>query len=168
MGQTMQGTTANQPQVSGLIHTAARIVIGSFFIGKAVGIVADPNGMGQYLVLGETPGYLVWSNIAFEFVAAFSIIIGLQTRLAAGLLALYLFWSSYILNYSPGNVDAIGAFWSDLAMIGGLLLLISHGRAGYSVDNVLNERDRAAKQLVVPVLQGEIIEYAKFEPYPAQ
>ena len=74
----------------------------------------------------------------------------------------------FILNYTPGNIDAISAFWRDLALNGGLLLLISHGRGGYSVDNVLNERDLAAKHLVVPVLQGEVIEYATFEPYPAQ
>ncbi|MEJ6501203.1 MAG: DoxX family protein [Rhodobacterales bacterium] len=164
----MHSTAVSQPPVSGLIHTAARIVIGSFFIGKAVGLVADPNGMGQYLILGVTPPYLLWSNIAFECVAAISIMIGLQTRLSAGLLALYLFWSSYILNYTPGNIDAISAFWRDLALNGGLLLLISHGRGGYSVDNVLNDRDLAAKHLVVPVLQGEVIEYATFEPYPAQ
>ncbi len=53
--------------------------------------------------------------------------IGFQTLTAAALLALYLFWSSFILNYSHGDPYAIGAFWRDLAMIGGLLMLFSHG-----------------------------------------
>jgi len=164
----MRDMPEHEPRASGLLHTAARVLIASFFIGKAVGLVADPNGMGQYLIIGQAQSYLMWPNIAFEFLAAFSIMIGLQTRLSSALLALYLFWSSFVLNYAPGNVEAISEFWRDLALIGGLMLLISHGRGAYAVDNYLNRRAKEGRAKAIAIPEGEEIEFARFEPYPAR
>jgi len=162
-GKQMRETAEMPQQVNGLLHTAARVIIAPFFIAKAVGLVVDPNGIGQFLFKNMVPDYMLWPNVAFECLAAFSIMIGLQTRLAAGLLALYLFGSSFLLNFAPGNVEAISVFWRDMALIGGLLLLISHGRGQYSVDNLFAEE--AEKQ---PVLDGDAIEFAPFEMYAAE
>jgi len=164
----MQDIAQNKPKYQGMMQATARIAIASFFIGKAAGLIIDPNGMGQMMAQGELPGYLVWPNIAFEFLAAFSIMIGLHTRLAAALLALYLFWSSFLFNYAPGNGEAINTFWRDLAMIGGLLLLFAHGRGAYAFDNVLARKEAEAKENKARELDAEKLEYAEFEPYPAQ
>ncbi len=125
-------------------HTAARVIIASYFLAKGVGVIADPSGMTGFLALNEVPDYLRWPNQAFEVVAALAIMLGFQTRMAAALLAVYLFWSSFILNYIPGDPVALGAFWRDLALIGGLLLLFSHGRGSFALDNMLAPRADAS------------------------
>lgn len=128
-----------------IAHASARVLISSYFLARGTGLIVDPNSMQQFLLLTGVPEYLLWPNAAFEIMAAFAIMIGFQTRTAAALLALFVFWSSFILNYSPGDSYAIGAFWQDLAMIGGLLMLFSHGRGSYALDNILQNRaDRKA------------------------
>ena len=130
----------NQHRSQEFAHAVARVIIASYFMAKAVGLIIDPTGMGQFLAISDVPDYLRWPNAGFEFIAALAIMVGFQTRMAAVLLALYLFWSSFILNYNPGDAYLIGAFWRDLAMIGGLLLLFSHGRGRYALDNWLLRR----------------------------
>jgi putative oxidoreductase len=142
----MQGISRKQQKTQELAHATARVIIASYFMAKSLGLIIDPTGMGQFLAISNVPDYLRWPNAGFEFVAAFAIMLGFQTRMAAALLALYLFWSSFILNYTPGDPYLIGAFWRDLAMIGGLLLLFSHGRGAYALDNWLQKRaDRRAQ-----------------------
>lgn len=132
----MMGISIQQQRINALAHALARVLIASYFMSRAAGLIIDPASMNQFLAVSDVPDYLRWPNAGFEFLAAFAIMIGFQTRTAAALLALYVFWSSFILNYTPGNAYAIGAFWRDLAMIGGLLLLFSHGRGCLAVDNL--------------------------------
>lgn len=129
-----------QERMHEFAHATARVLIASYFMAKAGGLIIDPTGMEQFLAVSNVPDYLMWPNAGFELMAAFAIMVGFQTRTAAALLALYLFWSSFILNYQPGDPYAIGAFWRDLAMIGGLLLLFSHGRGRYALDNYLHRK----------------------------
>lgn len=131
----------NQIRTQEFAHAVARVIIASYFMAKAIGLIIDPTGMGQFLAISDVPDYLRWPNAGFEFIAALAIMVGFQTRMAAVLLALYLFWSSFILNYNPGDAYLIGAFWRDLAMIGGLLMLFSHGRGRYALDNWLQKRE---------------------------
>lgn len=142
----MKTVGIKQERMQQIAHATARVLISSYFVASAAGLIVDPNSMGQFLTLSEVPEYLLWPNAGFQFMAALAILVGFQTRMASALLALYLFWSSFILNYTPGDPVAIGAFWRDLAMIGGLLMLCSHGRGRYELDNLLQGRiDRAQR-----------------------
>jgi len=129
------GDASNKANVQEFAHATARVLIASYFMAKALGLIIDPTGMEHILAISHVPDYFRWPNTGFEFLAALAIMVGFQTRTAASLLALYLFWSSFILHYTPSDPIAIGIFWRDLAMIGGLLLLFSHGRGKYALDN---------------------------------
>jgi putative oxidoreductase len=148
-------------------HAAARVVIASYFAARALGLVVDPAGMQQFLMATDVPDYLLWPNSAFEFLAALAIMLGFQTRMASALLALYVFWSSFILNYVPGDPVALGVFWRDLALIGGLLLLFSHGRGAWALDNYLERRDLAERAAEEAAREGEIIELSDGLAHPA-
>ncbi len=153
----MQGML-KQERMQEFAHATARVLISSYFMAKAIGLIIDPTSMEQFLAVSNVPDYLTWPNAGFELMAALAIMVGFQTRTAAALLALYLFWSSFILNYQPGDAHAIGAFWRDLAMIGGLLMLFSHGRGRYALDNLFLQHQDAAE---------ELDEYDEVEPEPA-
>jgi putative oxidoreductase len=141
----MKGSAAKKKNMRDLGHASARVLIASYFVARSVGLIVDPASMGQFLAVSNVPDYLLWPNAGFELIAALAIMLGFQTRMAAALLALYLFWSSFILNYVPGDPIAIGAFWRDLAMIGGLLMLCSHGRGRYALDNLFNRKKPTPK-----------------------
>jgi len=136
----MKGNLNNQRNMKAMGHAAARVLIASYFVARAVGLIIDPASMGQFLAVSDVPAYLLWPNAGFELIAALAIMLGFQTRMAAALLALYVFWSSFILNYIPGDPISIGAFWRDLAMIGGLLMLCSHGRGRFALDNLFERK----------------------------
>jgi putative oxidoreductase len=137
----MKGISTKQKNMQELGHVGARVLIASYFVARAGGLIVDPASMGQFLAVSDVPDYLLWPNAGFELIAALAIMLGFQTRMAAALLALYLFWSSFILNYVPGDPISIGAFWRDLAMIGGLLMLCSHGRGRFALDNVFERKE---------------------------
>ncbi len=147
----MSTMSMKQDRMREVAHAVARVLIASYFLARASGMIIDPAGMGQFLAEAAVPDYLRWPNAGFEFLAALAILLGFQTRMAAALLALYLFWSSFILNYNPGDAVAIGAFWRDLALIGALLMLFSHGRGRYALDNLLDSlTERPARQHDAP------------------
>jgi len=136
----MKAEKFTQQQMQEFAHATARVLISSYFVASSVGLIIDPSSMGQFLSVSAVPDYLLWPNAGFQLIAALAIMVGFQTRMASALLALYLFWSSFILHYTPGDPIAIGAFWRDLAMIGGLLLLFSHGRGRYALDNYFQQK----------------------------
>lgn len=138
----MKSVNYSKEGLGDLATAMARILIASYFISVSLGFVLDPNGFIKHEALTTMPNYLRWPNSAFELVAAISILVGFQTRMAVALLALYVFWSSFIFNYVPGNSAAIGAFWRDLAMIGGLLMLFAHGTGRFSLDYYLNRQQQ--------------------------
>ncbi len=157
-----------QRKMHEVAHAAARVIIASYFAAKALGLIIDPAGMQQFLIATDVPEYLRWPNAAFEFMAALAIMFGFQTRMASALLALYVFWSSFILNYVPGDPVALGMFWRDLALIGGLLLLFSHGRGRYALDNFLEVRDEAEVMSARQSREGEVISVSAPSVHPAE
>lgn len=53
--------------------------------------------------------------------------LGKHVRIAALLLSVFVFWASYIENFGPGKTLDLQAFWSDLALIGALMLTAAEG-----------------------------------------
>jgi len=149
-----------------MAHAIARVLIASYFLANSLGLISDPNSMTHFLSNSSIPDFLRWPSVAFECLAALAIMIGFQTRQTSVMLALYVFWSSFILNYTPGDPVAIGAFWRDLASIGGLLLLYSHGRGRYALDNYLRRRELALANSEPVILQAgdETVDLAKDTP----
>jgi len=143
-------TLEGRDRMCEIAHAVARILIASYFLALAGNLVSDPTGMGQFLANAAMPDYMRWPNTGFEFLAALAILVGFQTRTASALLALYVFWSSFILNYRPADPVAMGVFWRDLAMIGGLLMLFSHGRGRYAIDNLFVKSKQDEKTAEAP------------------
>lgn len=164
----MPTISRRQQKMHEVAHAVARVILASYFAAKALGLIIDPAGMQQFLIATEVPEYLRWPNAAFEFMAALAIMAGFQTRMASALLALYVFWSSFILNYVPGDPVALGMFWRDLALIGGLLLLFSHGRGRYALDNFLEVRDEEEVAAALAAREGEVIAVTSPVQHPAE
>lgn len=103
---------------------AIRLLISSYFIGAATGVV-------PYLAGHDLARILVGADLApmaftaFLFTTAWLVLIGRGARGAALLLALFVFWAGYLASFGPDRSMAFHEFWRDLALIGGLLLTYS-------------------------------------------
>ncbi|MEO0944178.1 MAG: hypothetical protein AAFY06_04965 [Pseudomonadota bacterium] len=95
-----------------------RLLIVSYFVAMALGQISSI----EVARLAETflppeQASLVMSGLILAL--AGMVLFGFFRRPAALVLALIVFWSSYITLFSGGGIEA---FWRDLALIGGLLL----------------------------------------------
>ena len=151
--QEMQAQSGSSDRLRDLANATARVLIASYFIAVALGVIIDPNGILKLEAFSNMPNYVRWPSASFEMLTAISILVGFQTRMSVALLALYVFWSSFIFNYIPSNDLAIGSFWRDLAMIGGLLLLFAHGTGRYSLDDYLLRRKAKSKRRCQKVIR---------------
>lgn len=102
-------------------HTAIRLLIVSYFVALALGLIKGTDlAVLATPFLPETLAKIV-SGLGVIGLSAM-ILFGFHRRLAALLLAIILFWCSYLASVSPAGIEDIGSFWRDLALIGALLL----------------------------------------------
>ena len=102
-------------------HSAVRLLIVSYFIALALELIN-----GTDLTVLATPFMpevfaKIVSGLGVVGLSAM-ILLDYHRRLAALLLAIVLFWCSYLATLSPSGLEDIGSFWRDLALIGALLL----------------------------------------------
>ena len=117
MGKLMALRTSNT--FSG--NFAIRLLIVSYFMALALGLITGTD----LAVLADPFMPPVAANVVSGlgvFALSAMILFGFHRRLAALLLAIILFWCSYLASISPAGLEDIGSFWRDLALIGALLL----------------------------------------------
>ncbi|WP_430009481.1 DoxX family protein [Methylophaga lonarensis] len=116
------------------LDLAARVLLSILFL------VAGFGKIGGY---EATAGYMqamgVWSGllplvIITEVVGAIAIIIGWQTRIVAFLLAGFTLLSALFFHTNFADQMQQILFMKNLAIAGGLLLLVRHGAGAWSID----------------------------------
>lgn len=121
---------------------AARVLISQMFLISGVHKIFDPSGTQEQM---EAQGmfwipFFMWAAVVVELVGGLSILLGAKARSGALLLFLYLipvtltfhnFWTY------PSEEQRVQMlfFLHNLALMGGLLLLMSRGPGRVSVDN---------------------------------
>lgn len=125
---------------------AARLLLAHMYIyfgaTKAIdrlgGSGADPGGWVGYMQARGLPGFLLWPDIIVELGAGLLIALGLQTRLAAGVLIIFTLAANFFfhLDWSAPQVGHVNMllFMKNMAMAGGLLMLVAHGGGLWSLD----------------------------------
>jgi uncharacterized membrane protein YphA (DoxX/SURF4 family) len=98
-----------------------RILIASYFIALGVGIIPGTDISALFAAVLPAPyaGLLAGGVV---FALAYLVLIGAWLRPAALLLALVVFWSSYISVSNMGFAEQLGSFWRDMALIAALIL----------------------------------------------
>ena len=102
-------------------HSVVRLLIVSYFMAFAIGLIP-----GTDVTVLASP-FMPWVAAriltgSIVFGLACLILVGIQRRAAALLLAIVLFWASYVVMLSAEGAQSIGGFWRDLALIGALIL----------------------------------------------
>lgn len=121
---------------------AARLLLAFLFLASGFSALGDMAGTASYFSsLGfPAPLLVAWATCLFEIVAGVLVVIGLQTRAAALLLAAFCIAAAFIGHLGQGGEDPALAFMhtqalmKDLAIAGGLLALAIAGAGAWSVD----------------------------------
>lgn len=114
----MDASRALSPSITG--YTIVRLLIASYFAAFAIGAI-EGTDMGVLLrhFLDPVPAAMIANGAVLG--AAAAIVVGWQRRGAALVLALMLFFASY-LSMLEQPTQGLGPFWRDLALIGALIL----------------------------------------------
>lgn len=125
---------------SNLLDVPARILMALIFMIAGLGKLGAPADTIAYMRFFGVPGVLLYPTIAFEIGGGLLLVLGLQTRAIAFLLAGFTIVSAWIFHLEPGDQTQSIMFLKNLAIAGGLLLLAKHGTGTLSVDTVLANR----------------------------
>jgi putative oxidoreductase len=128
-----------------------RVALSLVFVMVGFGVMLSPDafarGMKAYGL--PFPDLLPWVEIAINFFGGLVLLAGFRTRLLSGLfivfvvvaaLAAHHFWTMTV----PAERAAhFTHFWKDVAIIGGLVMLIVTGGGRYSLDHLVSGRGSA-------------------------
>lgn len=104
------------------------------FISAGISKIGAYAGTQGYMESMGVPGELLPLVIALEVGAGLAILIGWQTRFSAFLLAGFSVLSTLIFHADFGDHMQSILFMKNLALAGGLMLLVANGAGGWSID----------------------------------
>ena len=119
-----------------IVEVFGRIFISALFLIEAVRKFFNPDMSMMYMSDHGVPEFLFYPSIAFEIIIPLLLIVGYKTRIAASLLAVFVLTVTLIFH-SHHIIDdgmQLTIFLKNLAIIGGLLLIISNKSQICSVD----------------------------------
>ena len=125
-----------------IVDIFGRIFISALFLIEAVKKIFNPDMSMMYMSDHGVPEFLFYPSIAFEIIIPLLLIVGYKTRIAASLLTVFVLTVTLIFH-SHHIIDdgmQLTIFLKNLAIIGGLLLIISNKPQICSVDYYLESK----------------------------
>jgi putative oxidoreductase len=123
-----------------VIDLVARIFLAQIFVLAGISKIGGYVATQGYMESMGVPGMLLPLVIALEIGGGLALIIGFQTQLAALALAGFSIIAAAIFHHDFANQMQSIMFMKDIAMSGGLLLLVVHGAGELSIDKVRAKR----------------------------
>lgn len=123
----------------------ARIFISAIFIWSGINKIINPISTQENMSAHGMPLTLVFlvAAIALEILGGLSVLLGIKTRWGAAMLILFLIPATLIFHTDFSTEIEQAMFLKNLAMLGGLLMLIQYGGG----DLVLLKEDERATKL---------------------
>ena len=115
------------------VSLLARILLAAIFIQSGWGKLGTIGDAGNYMQGHGIPGQFLPLVIATELGGGLAVLIGLFSRTAAALLALFTIVAAVLFHYVPGNQVQMISFMKNLTIAGGLLLLAANGPGKWAV-----------------------------------
>ena len=123
-----------------IVEILGRIFISSLFIVEAVRKFFSPDEGMMYMSDYGVPEILFYPSLIFEFVVPLILIAGFKTRFFASLLFLFVLSVTVIFHTDFGNNMQMISFLKNLAIMGGLLIIISNKPQMCSIDYYLESK----------------------------
>jgi putative oxidoreductase len=122
--------------VQAFIILLARFCIAFIFLMNGLGKVVNPSETQQYMEQYGMPLTFLFliGAICVELLGGLSILTGLKARWSALALFLFLIPTTLIFHREFSDQIQVIMFMKNLAIMGGLLLLVSHGAGKISLD----------------------------------
>ena len=112
----------------------ARILLSFMFIMSGFSKISGYAATQGYMDSMGVPGMLLPLVIALELGGGILLLVGFQTRIMALLFAGFCLSSAYLFHFKPDDQMQMISFMKNIAIAGGMLLLVIYGAGAWSVD----------------------------------
>ena len=123
-----------------IVEVLGRIFISLLFIVEAIRKFFSPDEGMIYMSDYGVPEILFYPSLIFEFVVPLILIMGFKTRFFASLLFLFVLSVTVIFHTDFSNNMQMISFLKNLAIMGGLLIIISNKPQMCSIDYYLESK----------------------------
>jgi len=121
-----------------LLDLLGRALLGLIFLLAGLNKMGGYEGTQQYMEAFGVPGLLLPLVIILEVVGGLALILGIKARWAAALLAAFTVVAGFIFHFDLGDQNETNHLLKNLAISGGLLLVIVNGCRDWSLGRILN------------------------------
>ena len=123
--------------VTGLATVTGRFLLSLMFISAGIGkLGAGYEATQGYMSMMGVPTSLLPLVIATEILGGLAILVGFKTRISGFLLAGFTLIAAAIFHNNFADQMQSILFMKDLAIAGGLLLLVANGAGNLAIDNI--------------------------------
>lgn len=116
---------------------AGRILLAAIYVMSGVNKMMNQEGTQQYMAsYGITwmTELLYFGAVLVEIGAGVALVLGFWTRVASGVLFLFMIPTTLIFHAQLADPNQMIHFMKNLAMIGGLLYVLAYGPSAISID----------------------------------
>ncbi len=117
-----------------LAEASGRVLLAVLFLLSGIGKLGAYAATGAYMSAFGVPSALLPVVIATEILGALAIILGWKARVAGFLLAGFCLLTATLFHHNLADQTQLIHFFKDLAIAGGLLLLVVNGAGPLSLD----------------------------------
>lgn len=118
-----------------LAMPVGRVMIAMMFVMSGVSKIFQYEGTQGFMESQGVPGALLPLVIVVEVIGGLAIILGLQTRIAALMLAGFCVVSAMLFHANFADQVQMIMFMKNIAIAGGFLFLFANGPGAYALDN---------------------------------
>ncbi len=127
-----------------LIVLASRLLLAWIFVHEGVFLAINFDVASAGMATMGVPAYLLVATIALQLVAGIAIAAGWHARAGAAALGLFCLATAILFHTNLADRNELLHFEKDLAIAGGMLLLMLRGAGGWSVEGFFRARPMLA------------------------
>jgi putative oxidoreductase len=121
------------PTVDNVVLLVSRLLLAGIFVHEGVFLAANFSAASTAMAKVGVPALAVIGTIALQLVAGIAIAVGWHARLGAAALGLFCLAAAILFHVNFANRNELLHFEKDLAIAGGMFVLMLRGAGDYSV-----------------------------------
>jgi putative oxidoreductase len=111
-----------------------RLLLALIFLHESITLIGGFTAASAYMAKVGVPRFMLLPTIALQFGAGLMLAFGFHARLGALSLGLFCLVTAFLFHTNFSNTNELLHFEKDLAIAGGLLVLMVKGAGAWSVD----------------------------------
>ena len=129
------------PMVDNVVLLASRLLLAWIFVHEGVFLATNFAAASAGMAKAGVPALALVATIGLQLVAGIAIAVGWHARLGAAALGLFCLATAILFHTNFANRNELLHFEKDLAIAGGMFILMLRGAGGYSVQAFARQRD---------------------------